>query len=353
MLPMVPSPVMDPLIVFTAAADTMNAHNQWHDTLHRKANQMLDVKDFGATGDGVTDDTEAIQEALDAANGVVTFPPGAYLVTTVTIPTRTALFGYGATLISDANGPTVSLAGTRDVSWNGLNVIYRNPTFTGAVVDASGASTLVIRDTKVTSNSFESNRSADTLINLTDTHTVSLESVFLSGAQSCVKGGGYGNAIGFRHVTFANADVACVLNPKSAWNFVNCVFEACDQEPRAIRSVEAGAMGLSLVGCWFGDDLATGDWVVWNGDAISAVGCNVSLDQVGSNFVKTGGSVSGVFLSGLTTRGEGALFDDSGGASTGVAILGNHLIGVPGGWGVEATRGGVVSPDAVVQEKGR
>lgn len=44
---------------------------------------MLNVKDFGAVGDGKTDDTEAIQAAVDAAeNGPasVYFPPGVYRI---------------------------------------------------------------------------------------------------------------------------------------------------------------------------------------------------------------------------------------------------------------------------------
>ncbi len=44
-----------------------------------------DVRSFGAVGDGETDDTEAIQAAIDetssAGGGTVLFPPGAYLVT--------------------------------------------------------------------------------------------------------------------------------------------------------------------------------------------------------------------------------------------------------------------------------
>ncbi len=36
------------------------------------------VRDFGARGDGLTDDAEAVQRAVDAAPGVLYFPPGTY-----------------------------------------------------------------------------------------------------------------------------------------------------------------------------------------------------------------------------------------------------------------------------------
>lgn len=42
-----------------------------------------DVRSFGARGDGATDDTPAIQRAVDAANarpGVINFPPGVYIL---------------------------------------------------------------------------------------------------------------------------------------------------------------------------------------------------------------------------------------------------------------------------------
>ena len=47
----------------------------------------INVRDYGATGDGVTDDAPAIQNAIDAAGaaggGIVYFPPGTYRVATV------------------------------------------------------------------------------------------------------------------------------------------------------------------------------------------------------------------------------------------------------------------------------
>src|SRR6266852_3797993 len=53
----------------------------------------LDVRDWGAKGDGATDDTLAIQAALDAADsyggGIVFLSPGTYLISaTVKLPSK-------------------------------------------------------------------------------------------------------------------------------------------------------------------------------------------------------------------------------------------------------------------------
>ncbi|MFT6179042.1 MAG: hypothetical protein ACJAQT_001585 [Akkermansiaceae bacterium] len=42
---------------------------------------MSDVKNFGATGDGQTDDTKSIQHAIDDGDGILEFPKGTYLIT--------------------------------------------------------------------------------------------------------------------------------------------------------------------------------------------------------------------------------------------------------------------------------
>jgi hypothetical protein len=60
------------------------------------------VRDFGAKGNGIADDTQAIQNAIDAVyqngGGTIVFPPGTYLVRSVTLKENITYYGYGATI---------------------------------------------------------------------------------------------------------------------------------------------------------------------------------------------------------------------------------------------------------------
>jgi hypothetical protein len=74
-------------------------------TAQSKMRDVVSVMDFGAVGDGVADDTVAIQAALNVG-GVVVVPPGDYLFTQVTMSVE------GTELLLQANAkikPTVAL----------------------------------------------------------------------------------------------------------------------------------------------------------------------------------------------------------------------------------------------------
>lgn len=74
--------------------------------INLKLEEAISVKDFGAVGDGVTDDTVAIQNCLNSftqatGGGTVLFPPGTYIIS--------------ASLIVDVHGMTI--VGTKGSTW--------------------------------------------------------------------------------------------------------------------------------------------------------------------------------------------------------------------------------------------
>ncbi len=83
--------------------------------LTKVRNQMIDgapvnVRDYGAKGDGVTDDTTAIQAAIDAADGrPVHVPEGTYVITsTIDLENAaTSTFNQGVQLVGDGMGKTI------------------------------------------------------------------------------------------------------------------------------------------------------------------------------------------------------------------------------------------------------
>jgi Glycosyl hydrolases family 28 len=72
------------------------------------AQTFYNVKNYGATGNGVSLDTAAIQSAVNAANsaggGIVAFPPGTYKMTGVRLTNNiTVVFTNGAVLVASTN----------------------------------------------------------------------------------------------------------------------------------------------------------------------------------------------------------------------------------------------------------
>src|SRR5262249_42419265 len=81
------------------------------------------VRDFGAKGDGATDDTAAIEKAIDSVwgAGAVLFPAGTYLITsTLKIAKSIVLRGEGAdktTLLFNVNGDAIQFITYKQGQW--------------------------------------------------------------------------------------------------------------------------------------------------------------------------------------------------------------------------------------------
>jgi hypothetical protein len=108
-------------------------------TVDAKLKDTVSVKDFGAVGDGVADDTTAFVNAF--ATGKATYAPaGTYLVSILDMPSNTFLFGDGSTTIIKPLTPTVRCALGADSGSSSTyieNITIRDVQFLGTVaVDA-------------------------------------------------------------------------------------------------------------------------------------------------------------------------------------------------------------------------
>ncbi len=102
----------------TAISYTLTAPGAVQQTVQTKLEQYVSVKDFGAVGDGVADDTAAIQAAIDAVpeGGTLYLPEGTYLVDTLLFPDKfTAMKFIGAgmdattLLMNDPTKPVIAM----------------------------------------------------------------------------------------------------------------------------------------------------------------------------------------------------------------------------------------------------
>lgn len=102
-------------------------------TVQSKLSEFLSVKDFGAVGNGVTDDTVAIQAAFNAGvNQEIRFPAGTYLCGTIIIANQCRAVGEGpgSTNIK-ANGTSIDLWKVETVT----RVDVENIAFVPAITD--------------------------------------------------------------------------------------------------------------------------------------------------------------------------------------------------------------------------
>ncbi len=109
-------------------------------TVQTKLRESVSVKDFGAVGDGVTDDTTAIQAAIDAfpvdgttkiGGCTLFFPRGTYMVSTLTWKQSISAFGeghYSSIIKANTNSTTalvlfqdIARVSIRDMQFDGNN----------------------------------------------------------------------------------------------------------------------------------------------------------------------------------------------------------------------------------------
>jgi len=123
--------------------------------------KIVNVRDFGAVGDGVADDTRAVQAAAlsigDGTGGVLYFPRGTYLFGeaassgTGAIPWTTSAYG-ATTLVTDnmvGQRPSLQVYSNMTIAGDGVDVtILKQADSTDAIpfINVNGASNVTFRD---------------------------------------------------------------------------------------------------------------------------------------------------------------------------------------------------------------
>jgi hypothetical protein len=132
-------------------------------TVQAKLRQTVSVKDYGAVGDGSTDDTAAFQYAVNASSAVYV-PAGTYIVNVVTLDANTEIYGDGvasiikqsAAFVGGSQGSLYANSGAagtqldgiliRDLRIEGTNI--SSPTFSQFkhLVSLSGVKNAIIQN---------------------------------------------------------------------------------------------------------------------------------------------------------------------------------------------------------------
>ena len=142
--------------IFFYYSSQLNAHLK-SCTIYKKQHLCFTPQHFGAAADGVTDDTKAIQRAIDSINcrggGMLLFPRGVYLIKDFSVRYD---IGHGAidlksnVFLKGENGAVIKVAdsvNTRKIRWQGVFIsryeeFSTNVTFENLIFDLNGANNL-------------------------------------------------------------------------------------------------------------------------------------------------------------------------------------------------------------------
>jgi len=324
-------------------------------------NLPVNVKDFGATGDGVTDDTAAIQAAIDSltislpsqnrSGGTVFFPVGNYKISSITVGSGVSIVGSGtkstrlfsvgaATMINyavpaDTNQPRNLISG---ILFDGGGTSGSGGSrVTNTAINVNGLNSATIRDCSFTRFAAASIISTTLVVDL-----VVDRCFFYSNYRAAQHTGGNATTIRYVHcyISFSDdAGITCA-DIMEAY-FDNCLFEKCGR-PGAYISQTSNAT-VSFRKCYFEQNNLLGP-------ATSNLELNSCLAAVvdDCHFVAYGGAAVGssnIFVGAGTQRCDikNAFFSTAPAAGTSYNIAGdaganrvtvsNDVHYGAGGWG--------------------
>jgi hypothetical protein len=125
--------------------------------LQSKLDDVVSVKDFGAVGDGVTDDTAAIQSAFDSGASFVIFPQGTFRIASpgITISSNTRVSCEGKIVITSAILAASYVGAIRidtrsEVHWRGGEIdVSGFPSYDNTIIDVRDSTDCSFKDIRI------------------------------------------------------------------------------------------------------------------------------------------------------------------------------------------------------------
>ncbi|MFD5468908.1 glycosyl hydrolase family 28-related protein [Streptomyces sp. NPDC127105] len=271
----------------------------------------LSIRDFGAQGDGVTDDTAAVQAAVDAASaaggGTLYIPAGRHIVNgSLTWASGVNAIGAGArvSILQSTNQNNDCLTGTdiRDVTLQGLQLSGPGRGFGSGVrftrVSAPATRGIALRDMLIQSfggDGVFGHQLAGSVLHRVRVRTCGGVGFHLQAPQDTVLGGASASLVGC-------SVEGCVtggfwLDGMAYSSLAGC---AVQQSPVGYRL--DGCTGVSLTGC--GAEQCTTGLTVYGGTGATVSGFTTKASDGTSVWLT--GSAKGVVLSGVSEVAPGS-----------------------------------------------
>lgn len=261
-----------------------------------------DVTYLGASGDGVTDDTSAIQEACSKSNTLVVFPPGNYLVSsTITLASGVKVLGsgYGNTNIIFTQNADVINAPNGGCSLECITIKPQSgitPT-AGNCVNAGGHIFHLMQAQLTGYNGINISGGITTIfqsiisasnIGINGTSTSSTVRIISSQTQGGVNGVNFSGTFLWVYDLEINnpSGDGIVLTSGSSQVYATSSWISAAGVASGTGNginVQSGFVGdLQLIGCQFQDFPGHGIWIQ-AGDGVTIANCQISASNITSN----------------------------------------------------------------------
>jgi len=236
--------------------------------------EKYNVKDFGAVGDGVTNDKAAIQAAIDAlptTGGIIYLPPGTYAYATqfsITTKTNVQFLGAGGRYAMNFAAPVTTLMYTgsgasnafvvgttfaRNFSMKNMALQYNSATFTGHLLYFDATASVSLEDVNLGGPGVSSGTAlynAASCLAFYNGSGLFLKRVYLTEAQVGFWGaGGEQNNFVFDHVTFGDLQDALMDADQATGQGIEmrgCMFNPIRLSPA--RGIVLAANGYEIHG---------------------------------------------------------------------------------------------------------